>query len=1668
MAFEPAEEIVINGLRLRINPTDIIVTQNKNPEIVPMIRSSKVYTYISKFCKGTAQLVFQFDINNETDQDCLIKLCTYMDLYPFMFIKSEKLERYTHHTYQGIFDYQIYGVNSYSLETNSRLQGVYILAIDLNYFNYTPFANSLAFVNLETVTTESINPQDGTKQQTVKNYNVAEVNIEECRLFNDFFSGEILARTATLSQFLADKGRSYVGFKIPQFYNEEQLKSQNIVIQPGEDIETLSFSEFKDPATIMSQTPKDSPFKDPPSKITVRWEEIGNPYFARKKAPEKFNLNGGDTSFTSVIVTKRNCITEQNLTSYTYPVLQYMGRGQVDIQIMIESDLKNKAMSCVDLIKNAFSKLDVNYQDYKQLSAYNVIKIESAITCMSPIFGVVKAAERTSVSSQNQGIEETELYLIESDNREILKRAQFIDVGSKDGLDFDVLVATFKQVLNYLDKPVGGSILQPDTIPDAALAVLPKTQLELFASLDKKYGLPAGSMYGIYGTETNFGKAKTPASRSAQGAQGPFQFIKSTAVELGLTDPGNPPAFDNRFDFNLAADASAKYLSQQYKRFGDISSAFAAYNMGPGAFAALGKERALSPSRISAAGYVGEALQHNQRGMAYISDYNKGIYRDVDATFVQRLFSTTGNGIPQLQEVVDKLVTDLSNSTFLLSGDVTTNQKLATYLATAEPIKNGQTINGIEPDTLKFRFKRCLEDAYIELTRLAAAGNNYAAATISSVPQNAATNILGIEDEFRDQGLPDLEFDERFSPAVLTTLKIKDFRSVPPFFFLAQNSYINMKQTQAVFGQLASALSLEYNQETSLNLQKDILTRNTDVVNDDDHTYSKKAPLEFIATSFDAGHISKLNTGEKSVLDESLQVIIAQPNESIDPFSPSDICNQQAVSVSSYFRHGMNLAFPALKVYIVEGDETNFSENFQESEHIYYALDGIIECSITTSDDENPVDVLNMVMSNPGSVYTDSHVLRDKYKPQKDFGSINTPAENKFIIDNIIIKPGIRLHVRAGYGNDPGRMETVFNGLITAVGGEHVIEVVAEGFGRELSMFKHGDEPYKNGFFMNANTASIIGNALNSGEVEHFGVTRFLERKNKDPEDKRLLTISGSTLFSFIKKSEKYTNIFLKSIEATDPKFNAFFFNALGLIPLSPTALWYEYPIYKTTPWEMLKEMEYRHPGTLSRPANYEDRSTYFFGLKEQLYVYRQFDPRLYGKNELSSGNSLLTAAALGLFAGGILGAGLAVLLTDRGIAAFGGSGDELYNQIRSLRFKPICDLHIASSEQNIIHNKIKLTEDFATVVNVQYADLADAKKQDYNYFDMKVDDNLKPSAHRQTEIAFPGINDLPTAVRYGSVSLRRELEKMYDGSLKLIGNARIKAHDMIFINDKFRNMHGLIKAREVVHKWSIDEGFTTYVTPGLYVETSYIDYPINRIFPALGGACYLLSEVACDEAGNHNISNERFLANSFVLDNFNQHGTEMFISEELQNAMYIGVNTGVAMRFTAGLVDTIFSPTGAGRNLITVLGNKVVRVTPEFLLQGLNLLKGTPPSAFIRAREIATGAIETFGERFGIARLLGQAGLAVGSFIVANPVSAAIIAAVALIGYNILASTIEKLKARQPVRIYPLKQNNFDYVSGIYGYKLNPLFDSIKENVVDTFHNAQYLYDSFKVSINQ
>ncbi|MGU9629070.1 lytic transglycosylase domain-containing protein [Klebsiella pneumoniae] len=157
------------------------------------------------------------------------------------------------------------------------------------------------------------------------------------------------------------------------------------------------------------------------------------------------------------------------------------------------------------------------------------------------------------------------------------------------------------KIADALISPAGAATMQPDTsgyqpnVPLNAQAArlgakgtaFLQAMAGEFGVLEGKYGLPAGLLSSVAGTESG----GDPFAVSPKGAKGPFQFMDGTARDLGLKGM-------DVYDPHKSADAAARYLRYLLDATGgDLEKALASYNWGLGNVQKKGMDNLPSETR---------------------------------------------------------------------------------------------------------------------------------------------------------------------------------------------------------------------------------------------------------------------------------------------------------------------------------------------------------------------------------------------------------------------------------------------------------------------------------------------------------------------------------------------------------------------------------------------------------------------------------------------------------------------------------------------------------------------------------------------------------------------------------------------------------------------------------------------------------------------------------------------------------------------------------------------------------------------------------------------------------------------------------------------------------------------------------------------------------------
>lgn len=510
-------------------------------------------------------------------------------------------------------------------------------------------------------------------------------------------------------------------------------------------------------------------------------------------------------------------------------------------------------------------------------------------------------------------------------------------------------------------------------------------------------------------------------------------------------------------------------------------------------------------------------------------------------------------------------------------------------------------------------------------------------------------------------------------------------------------------------------------------------------------------------------------------------------------------------------------AFPTYYVVFIDEGRKIGSWKLHDN---FYNMNSIASINVVKSR-KIASDTCTIVMNNMFNSYTmdpdttttqqyvDIYGLRDVFdsifSPKAYFDKEKSIRLRQTIPDTVVLSPGIRMHVRIGYGADGSKLPIVFNGKIAEVDVAEVAQIVAQGDGHELmnpltalgeiealsidpaeskitwfkdlrgSWSKGGESPrdllaklltakyggwkkfvdyYSDGRWFNDNPFGI----------SHFGDPKFAEIFAQGEIVQNLYEVSDSSML-------KGVNDF--SSEVTTKK----------MTPIINTSL------ADKTFWDLLHLSAKSGLNYIGAIRDFGFRSTVFLGKPNHYYAY-------------------------------------AYDLVDGKVVE---------------KRKPFQQFHYIDSYTDIVYNAIKASEAEMKTNAVgmwQASDFWWGREQatvgpiylDMNIYpeyqkSMTIDTGLLASGNGGIDIPMKNhfsekwstsVNDdkvnKELAWRVTANSLRDSVKDMYQGDVCIIGDPSIKPHDRVYIHDTYEDMMGMFEVEAVIHNLSADTGFTTSI----------------------------------------------------------------------------------------------------------------------------------------------------------------------------------------------------------------------------------------------------------------
>jgi hypothetical protein len=592
----------------------------------------------------------------------------------------------------------------------------------------------------------------------------------------------------------------------------------------------------------------------------------------------------------------------------------------------------------------------------------------------------------------------------------------------------------------------------------------------------------------------------------------------------------------------------------------------------------------------------------------------------------------------------------------------------------------------------------------------------------------------------------------------------------------------------------------------------------------------------------------------------------------------------QEFEKSMYLGQGQTMvrAYPTFKLYFIEDDSGERRRFALDDFFSYHAVKSIrVVRSRKIAADLAVLELTNIsgVLSNRKfrqDVTRTHNRQRGTGYPRTAQGEVaeestrvsdaNTAKENP--IASLLLQEGINIHLKMGYSSDPDRLDTVFNGTIVGVEfseSDDLVTVVAQSYAIELIQDLKGlEKPGTKssfgafgwdfwGFANDAATGRILEEMLAEPEVLHFG--RWEPNLGSHNPVRDLLTQRWT-----FNPQPADDNIFAPHPADDLSKLgDGKFFKNL------------KYIIYRTTIWDIFQEMTMRHPNFITLPVPYTDlgteRMTMFFGLPNQLYFARrptgqeefadqrmlQIQKNLTSKLFFNTANKQFAQKDIisRLIQTGARLSTLATFGTKNEIVSrvllAGALGETQFGSaiknvastfFRTVRLdmakeagfiKPFRNYHLLTSRQHIIANNIKAnSRDVANTIVIKYGEDVEVQdegdvaiKGDEQEFTIKLD-NALPTEDIRTQLGqFVNVTNPELAKRYALSLLCRNMKEIYKGSVSILGNPKMKPHDVCYMFDEYTDMMGAFEIEEVQHIFDQEHGFRTEIKPDMLVQAA-------------------------------------------------------------------------------------------------------------------------------------------------------------------------------------------------------------------------------------------------------
>lgn len=432
-------------------------------------------------------------------------------------------------------------------------------------------------------------------------------------------------------------------------------------------------------------------------------------------------------------------------------------------------------------------------------------------------------------------------------------------------------------------------------------------------------------------------------------------------------------------------------------------------------------------------------------------------------------------------------------------------------------------------------------------------------------------------------------------------------------------------------------------------------------------------------------------------------------------------------------------------------------------------------------------------------------VVTSIFSPREEFEKEESKLKNQNVGATIRLRAGARIHIRMGYGSNANMLPAVFNGVIAEANALDTVQIIAQGDGVELmNPIMEDDEAHeienKDDFFPGSwDNKDTPKNIMNAILTTHGG---FLADYLKDGigDEGYFAGLINTNPYGIAHFGDKDYTTIIKSGEPTQNIFEAGSKPAWGDENSitnqyeSDDVPYITFEVLNKTVWDIANICRSTTPDYICAVTPFDFRSTLFIGAPRYYYAYSYSmeNGTVQEKRKPFQQYHLYTSHC------DIISNGITASSRDMKTVALG-----LYEIAESLNIK--CQKRVGP-----IYADADIFPEFqkSMVVDTQ---LYGKGLPIVGFFTNTLTNDLMDNV-----VTTESRNHENIAWRMTASALKDSMKDMYCGDLVILGDPSIKPHDRMYVDDAYTGITGQCLAKEVVHSFSINQGFITTVSPDL------------------------------------------------------------------------------------------------------------------------------------------------------------------------------------------------------------------------------------------------------------